>query len=137
VCTQYRASDLDFFIRLLADEELSFRFEHDQEGDAASATPSTSESKHRLVIFDAHAQAPAMPGVETLRFHGVRATDTMDAIAPPMQSLPAARHQESRLQTHHPNQFQPIRERLPNRLRRGPVAQRQDPLLPVAKMPKR
>jgi type VI secretion system secreted protein VgrG len=80
VCTQYRSSDLEFFTRLLADEGLSFRFEHDQEGDAASDTPSTSESKHRLVIFDAHAQAPAMPGVETLRFHGVRATDTMDAI---------------------------------------------------------
>jgi type VI secretion system secreted protein VgrG len=80
VCTQYRASDLDFFTRLLADEGLSFRFEHDQEGDAASATPSTSESKHRLVIFDAHAAAPVMPGTEALRFHGVRATDTMDAI---------------------------------------------------------
>jgi len=80
VCTQYRSSDLDFLTRLLADEGLSFRFEHDQEGDAASDTPSTSESKHRLVIFDAHAQAPAMPGAEVLRFHGVRATDTQDAI---------------------------------------------------------
>jgi type VI secretion system secreted protein VgrG len=80
VCTQYRASDLAFLTRLLADEGLSYRFEHDQTGDAASATPSTSESKHRVVIFDAHAAAPAMPGDETLRFHGVRATDSLDAI---------------------------------------------------------
>ena len=26
VCTQYRASDMDFFTRLLADEGLSYRF---------------------------------------------------------------------------------------------------------------
>jgi type VI secretion system secreted protein VgrG len=29
VCTQYRASDLVFFTRSLADEGLSYRFEHD------------------------------------------------------------------------------------------------------------
>lgn len=80
VCTQYRASDLDFITHLLADEGLSYRFEHDQTGDAASATPSTSESKHRLVIFDAQAATPAMPGDTALRFHGVRASDTQDAI---------------------------------------------------------
>jgi type VI secretion system secreted protein VgrG len=79
VCTQYRASDLEFFTRLLADEGLSYRFEHDQ-SDTVAATPSTSESKHRLVIFDTHAVAPAMPGDAALRFHGVRATDTQDAI---------------------------------------------------------
>jgi type VI secretion system secreted protein VgrG len=79
VCTQYRASDLEFFTRLLADEGLSYRFEHDQ-SESVAATPSTSESKHRLVIFDAHAQAPAMPGDEALRFHGIRATDALDAI---------------------------------------------------------
>jgi type VI secretion system secreted protein VgrG len=80
VCTQYRESDLDFLTRLLADEGLSFRFEHDQLDTDTAATPSTSESKHRLVIFDAHATAPPMPGDVSLRFHGVRATDTMDAI---------------------------------------------------------
>jgi type VI secretion system secreted protein VgrG len=80
ICTQYRASDLAFLTRLLVDEGLSYRFEHDQDGDAASDAPSTSESKHRLVIFDAHAAAPPMPGNPILRFHGVRATDTLDAI---------------------------------------------------------
>jgi uncharacterized protein involved in type VI secretion and phage assembly len=43
VRTQYCASDLEFFTRLLADERLSFRFEHEYEG--ASATPSNSQSK--------------------------------------------------------------------------------------------
>jgi type VI secretion system secreted protein VgrG len=81
VCTQYRESDLEFLTRLLADEGLSWRFEHDQESMTGSAaTPSTSESKHKLVIFDAQAKAPAMPGDTALRFHGVRATDTADAI---------------------------------------------------------
>jgi type VI secretion system secreted protein VgrG len=67
VCTQYRESDLAFFMRLLASEGLSWRFEHDQDG-------------HRLVIFDGRALAPGTPGGDTLRFHGVRATEEDDAI---------------------------------------------------------
>ena len=67
VCTQYRESDLAFFTRLLASEGLSWRFEHD-------------EGEHRLVIFDSRATAPATPGGELLRFHGVRATEEDDAI---------------------------------------------------------
>jgi type VI secretion system secreted protein VgrG len=67
ICTQYRESDLDFFTRLLAAEGLNWRFEHDQ-------------ARHRLVIFDARAIAPGMPGGDVLRFHGVRATDRDDAI---------------------------------------------------------
>ncbi len=38
------------------------------------------QPKHKLVLFDSKAQAPAMPGGDTIRFHGVRATDTDDAI---------------------------------------------------------
>lgn len=75
VCTQYRESDLAFFMRLLAAEGLNWRFEHDQgegEGDG--------HARHRLLIFDSRAQAPATPGGDSIRFHGVRATEQDDAI---------------------------------------------------------
>ena len=78
ICTQYRESDLDFFIRLLASEGLNWRFEHDQAGDDDQG--SDGHAKHRVVIFDSAAKAPATPGGDTIRFHGVRATDTDDAI---------------------------------------------------------
>jgi len=78
VCTQYRESDLDFFLRVLVAEGLSFRFEHDGAGDAPSGDH--GQSRHRLLIFDSRARLPALPGGERLRFHGVRATDTDDAI---------------------------------------------------------
>lgn len=75
VCTQYRESDLAFFMRLLASEGLNWRFEHDQdEGDG------DGHARHRLLIFDSRAQAPATPGAERIRFHGVRATEQDDAI---------------------------------------------------------
>ncbi|GJI91241.1 type VI secretion system Vgr family protein [Duganella hordei] len=78
VCTQYRESDLEFFQRLLASEGLSWRFEHDQaEADGQSAD---GQARHRLVIFDSKAEAPDMPGDAEIRFHGVRATDSADAI---------------------------------------------------------
>ncbi len=67
ICTQYRETDFAFFCRLLASEGLNWRFDHDADG-------------HRLVIFDARASVPAMPGGAVLRFHGVRATDVDDAI---------------------------------------------------------
>lgn len=78
ICTQYRESDFDFFERLLASEGLSWRFEHDPPG--AQSEQGDGQSRHKLVIFDSKAQAPAMPGGAELRFHGVRATDTDDAI---------------------------------------------------------
>jgi len=78
VCTQYRESDLDFFTRLLASEGLNWRFEHDQADDAGD--DAHGQAKHRLLIFDSRATAPAMPGGEVLRFHGVRATEEDDAI---------------------------------------------------------
>ncbi|MES2347903.1 MAG: type VI secretion system tip protein VgrG, partial [Pseudomonadota bacterium] len=76
VCTQYRESDLEFFQRLLASEGLSWRFEHDQAGEQSA----DGQAKHRLVIFDSKAEAPDMPGDAEIRFHGVRATDSADAI---------------------------------------------------------
>ncbi|TWI69231.1 type VI secretion system secreted protein VgrG [Pseudoduganella lurida] len=76
ITTQYRESDLAFFTRLLASEGLSWRFEHDQ----ASDDPADGQARHKLVIFDSLATAPDTPGDPVLRFHGVRATDSDDAI---------------------------------------------------------
>ncbi|MFL6674673.1 MAG: type VI secretion system Vgr family protein, partial [Massilia sp.] len=78
VCTQYRESDLEFFVRLLASEGLSWRFEHDQAEDDDDI--GDGQARHRIVIFDSMAKAPATPGGDTLRFHGVRATERDDAI---------------------------------------------------------
>ncbi|MEW6369349.1 MAG: type VI secretion system Vgr family protein [Pseudomonadota bacterium] len=78
ICTQYRETDFEFFQRLLASEGLSWRFEHDQMD--ADGRGDLGHSMHRLVIFDSRARAPAMPNGQAIRFHGVRATDTDDAI---------------------------------------------------------
>ncbi len=78
ICTQYRESDLEFIKRLLTSEGLSWRFEHDQAGDEDDN--GDGQAKHKLVIFDSKAKAPVTPGGDTIRFHGVRATDTDDAI---------------------------------------------------------
>ncbi|MFL6674544.1 MAG: type VI secretion system Vgr family protein, partial [Massilia sp.] len=78
VCTQYRESDLEFFVRLLASEGLSWRFEHDQAEDDDDI--GDGQARHRIVIFDSMAKAPATPGGDTLRFHGVRSTERDDAI---------------------------------------------------------
>ncbi|QYF95750.1 type VI secretion system tip protein VgrG [Massilia sp. PAMC28688] len=79
ITTQYRESDLEFFQRILASEGLNWRFEHDQAGEEDD-TQGDGHSRHRLVIFDSQASAPATPNGDILRFHGVRATDTDDAI---------------------------------------------------------
>jgi type VI secretion system secreted protein VgrG len=78
ICTQYRESDFAFLKRILVSEGLNFRFEHEQSDSSEDA--STAQAKHKLVIFDNKAAAPAMQGESALRFHGVRATDTRDAI---------------------------------------------------------
>jgi type VI secretion system secreted protein VgrG len=78
ICTQYRESDLEFFQRLLASEGLSWRFEHDQADDQQDG--GDGQARHKLVIFDSKAKAPDMPGTTEIRFHGVRATDSEDAI---------------------------------------------------------
>lgn len=80
ICTQYRESDFDFFRRLLASEGLNWRFEHDAPGADSAGGQGDGQSRHKLVIFDSKAKAPAMPGGAALRFHGVRATDDDDAI---------------------------------------------------------
>jgi type VI secretion system secreted protein VgrG len=75
---QYRETDFDFLQRILAAAGLNWRFEHQQED--ATENASTVQARHKLVIFDSQAEAPPMPGNEALRFHGVRAADTSDAI---------------------------------------------------------
>lgn len=109
ICTQYRESDFDFLLGILASEGLSWRFEHEQ-----SDTSSTSQAKHKLVIFDSKAAAPDMPGDAALRFHGVRATDTHDAID---QFAAVRRIQPNAVSSSswHPEQlFAPAAERVSN-----------------------
>lgn len=80
VCTQYRESDLEFFTRLLASEGLSWRFEHEQATDQDQDQNADGHARHRLVIFDSKARAPDTPIDPAVRFHGVRAADSDDAI---------------------------------------------------------
>ncbi|WP_223246905.1 type VI secretion system Vgr family protein, partial [Sulfuriferula thiophila] len=77
-CTQYRESDLDFLSRILARDGLSYRFDHDQTPPDSSA-PSL-QAFHTLVIFDHLATVPDLPGGRAVRFAGVRASDSEDAI---------------------------------------------------------
>ncbi|HEY0137439.1 MAG TPA: type VI secretion system tip protein TssI/VgrG [Nannocystis sp.] len=47
-CVQYRESDLDFVLRLLHDEGIAFRFDHDSHADSET-----------LVLFDTNTRCPA------------------------------------------------------------------------------
>ncbi len=77
--SQYRETDFAFVERLLAEEGLSYRFEH-QQGDAAqSSTDKAAQSRHCLVIFDNDAERPTCVQPE-IRFHRVDATESEDAI---------------------------------------------------------
>jgi type VI secretion system VgrG family protein len=77
ICTQYRETDLDFVRRLLGEEGLSFRFEHDQ----GAAADDQDNPGHALVIFDTEAsQSPPEGAPPLLRFHRVDATETTDAV---------------------------------------------------------
>ena len=70
---QYRESDLNFVLRLLAEEGLNYRFEHDQ--GAASDSP----SRHKLIIFDANSTLPDCP-LNPIRFHRKDATEKTDSM---------------------------------------------------------
>ena len=79
-CVQYRESDLAFVLRLLAEEGLSFRFEHEQQQQSTgSGSGNTTPSHHRLVIFD-RAATPPDCALSQIRFHRVGATEATDAI---------------------------------------------------------
>lgn len=79
ICSQYRETDFAFIERLLAEEGLSYRFEH-QQGDASqSRDGKAAQSRHCLVIFDNDAERPACAQPQ-IRFHRVDATEREDAI---------------------------------------------------------
>jgi type VI secretion system secreted protein VgrG len=84
ICTQFDETDLDFVLRLLAEEGLSFHFEHDHgPGDAPGAAGAGHEgagaprSRHVMVITDRGAQRSHLGAV---RFHRRDATETEDAL---------------------------------------------------------
>lgn len=76
LCIQHRESDLDFLLRLLAEEGVSFRFDHEQTPESDSAA---ERARHCLVLFDHHA-APAPALQERIRFHRADATESDDSI---------------------------------------------------------
>lgn len=85
--TQYRETQLDFVRRILADEGLAFRFEHDQN---AVAGDDVLHARHRLAVYDRHAVVPDM-AQSSVRFHRADATeadDTIQAFREARQVLP-------------------------------------------------
>jgi type VI secretion system secreted protein VgrG len=78
--SQYRETDFDFLRRLLSEEGLSFRFEHDQTAVAGDeATQTSPHAHHTLVIFDREAQAPECTQA-MVRFHRNDAPEVEDSI---------------------------------------------------------
>ncbi|MCT9123121.1 type VI secretion system Vgr family protein [Cupriavidus gilardii] len=76
ICAQYRESDFDFVQRLLAEEGLSYRFEHLQGEDDK---PEGSQARHRLVVFDNDAERPPCPQA-SIRFHRADMTEETDTM---------------------------------------------------------
>lgn len=76
ISTQYRETDFDFIRRLLSEEGLSFRIEHNQ---SATAGDDTTHARHRLIIFDRDSEllSGAQP---VIRFHRNNATETTDTV---------------------------------------------------------
>ncbi|API75638.1 type VI secretion system Vgr family protein [Ralstonia pseudosolanacearum] len=79
ICAQYRETDFAFVERLLAEEGLSYRFEHEQGDASQSSDGKAAQSRHCLVIFDNDAERPTCAQPE-IRFHRVDATEQEDAI---------------------------------------------------------
>ncbi|MBI5256117.1 MAG: type VI secretion system tip protein VgrG [Burkholderiales bacterium] len=66
LCVQYRESDFEFVSRLLAEEGLSYHFEHDNTG---AALESGASALHCLVITDRRAQRPELGEVRFTAQH--------------------------------------------------------------------
>lgn len=79
VRTQYRETDLDFVLRLMAEAGLSFRFDHQQGDGQSDGQADGGGARHRLVVFDARAAQPANPAA-SLRFHRSDATESEDSV---------------------------------------------------------
>jgi type VI secretion system secreted protein VgrG len=73
---QYRESDQEFVLRLLAEAGLNYRFEHQQVEEDASAHART---KHTLVIFDQATLLDMCP-LNPIRYHRADATEASDSI---------------------------------------------------------
>jgi type VI secretion system VgrG family protein len=82
ITTQYRESDWEFATRLLAENGLAWRFDHEggSTGAAARSGQPSHGAGHTLVVFDRDAEVPvAQPA--SVRFHRTNATETLDAIS--------------------------------------------------------
>lgn len=93
ICTQHDETDLDFILRLLAEEGLSYGFEHDAE-DASGGPSEATQARHCLVILDATTQPDRLgPDLGRLRYSrpDLRAdrppNGLPDALAPAADSL--------------------------------------------------
>jgi type VI secretion system secreted protein VgrG len=89
VTMQYRESDYDFIVRLLAEEGLNFFFAHGDDHAKPAAAPSryvdnkpeakTHQAKHQFVVFEDNASLE--PGRDaSIRYHRAAATEASDTI---------------------------------------------------------
>ncbi|GAB4062475.1 type VI secretion system Vgr family protein [Uliginosibacterium sediminicola] len=74
--TQYRETDLSFACRLLAEEGLSYRFEHDQ-SEGLDGEP--GGTRHTLIVFDAQTPLPECAQSQ-IRYHRVDASEASDTL---------------------------------------------------------
>ena len=65
-CAQYRESDFEFMTRLLAEEGLSYHWEHD---DAGTSLEEATSALHKLVITDRQAEREALGEVRFTTQH--------------------------------------------------------------------
>ncbi|MDO9352823.1 MAG: type VI secretion system tip protein TssI/VgrG, partial [Solirubrobacteraceae bacterium] len=68
LCTQYRETDLAFVQRLLAEEGLTYHFEH-LDAEAAKGADNMGHARHLLVVTDSAAERPTLGDVRFARQH--------------------------------------------------------------------
>ena len=87
LCSQFDETDLDFVTRLLAEEGLSYRFEHLEDAGAGAADDAGS-ARHVLVIADAAAERPDLGDV---RFTSRHATANLEGQNDAVSTFSASR----------------------------------------------